>query len=435
MIPWSAGGLGDGQLNPLDQTYATYCQDGGFNPASKPAIELWEGQNDQEPNQASCPTTDGFCDYGLADLIVGQVAAEQQNIVTNPLLNAWHDAAGNEVTDECRNFFAPASGSFPPKPGSGAGTLFDQTLVSRNYFLNTAFNKAATLLNYPGIDCLPGIRLEPQFTAPSTINSGEVVGFDGMESAITLNAATAFSATGSPQPNYATYTWGFGDGTAPVSGYAPGSPTCEAPWLTPCAASVFHSYQYGGRYEVTLTVKDVAGNVATASHAINVVGPPPPSPSGSGGSTGGGSTSGGSSSSSSTPAGGTHPPAPPVATGAVVTRSLRSAVRKGVVVSYSVSQQVAGRFEVLLGASTGKRLGIGGPAAVGLPAGSAPQIVIGKALLVTTSAGRNTVRIYFSKRTATRLRRARRVSLMLRMLARGPGSAPTVVLSAFTLSG
>ena len=64
----------------------------------------------QEPNLATCPTSDGFCDTGLADLIINQVAVEQQNIVTNPLLNAWQDKTGKESTDECRNFFAPVDG-------------------------------------------------------------------------------------------------------------------------------------------------------------------------------------------------------------------------------------------------------------------------------------------------------------------------------------
>jgi len=37
-------------------------------------------------------------------------------------------------------------------------------------------------------------------------------------------------------------------------------------------ASVSHSYQYGGTYEVVLAVTDVAGNVASTSHQVTVVG-------------------------------------------------------------------------------------------------------------------------------------------------------------------
>ncbi len=120
-IPWTAGGLGDGQLAPADQTAAVGCQDGGFDPTSKPiekkekkkqktkqeveefeaktpeeqekqvVAEALEGPHQQEPNQAGGRSPDGFFDTGLADIIVNQVAVEQQNTVTDPLLNAWQD--------------------------------------------------------------------------------------------------------------------------------------------------------------------------------------------------------------------------------------------------------------------------------------------------------------------------------------------------------
>ena len=46
--------------------------------------------------------------HGLADVIVSQIGVEQQNIVTDPLLNAWKDTAATRSTDECRDFFATA---------------------------------------------------------------------------------------------------------------------------------------------------------------------------------------------------------------------------------------------------------------------------------------------------------------------------------------
>jgi hypothetical protein len=113
-------------------------------------------------------------------------------------------------------------------------------------------------------------------------------------------------------------------------------------------------------------------------------------------------------------------------------------VRNGLVVRYSVNGQVAGRFEVLLSRTTARRLGIVGPPGLGLPAGTPPQVVIGKALLVTTAAGRNTVTIQFSKRTANRLAKLRSVPLLLRLFVRNsnahsPGT--TTVLTTVTLSG
>jgi hypothetical protein len=128
---------------------------------------------------------------------------------------------------------------------------------------------------------------------------------------------------------------------------------------------------------------------------------------------------------------------PPVAAALIVTHSLRSALRKGLVIRYSVNEQVTGHFEVLLRRSIARRLGIGGSPAFGLPAGTPPQVIIGRAVLVTTAAGRSTVDIQFSKRTASRLGRMHSVSLMLRLFVRNAAShnpATTTVLSTVTLS-
>jgi PKD domain len=428
-IPWSAGGLGDGQLTPKDRTPAYECQDGGFASSGTPPEQHEATPAQQEPNKGICPSPDGFCDTGLADLIINQIGVEQQNVVTDPLLNAWQDSAHNEVTDECRNFFAPGGGA-------------NQALAGGSYYLNNAFNLAALRLPYPAVSCLNTVRLEPQFTAPNPVNAGEVVGFDGMESDISLNAAIGYSAGGAPQPNYATYTWNFGDGSPTVSGYAPGAPACSEPWLSPCAASVFHSYQYGGSYLVTLTVTDVGGHTAGVSNQITVVGPPPPSGAGAAGSTAAAGSTGASSSSSTAAAGGSSAGAAavpnPVAAEAVVSRSLRSVLRHGLVIRYSVNEQVAGHFEVLLNRALARHLGIGGTPAAGLPAGMPAQLVIAKAIVVTTAAGRSTVTIQFSKRTASRLARLHKVTLMVRLIVRNAASrtpATTTVFSTVTLSG
>ena len=127
----------------------------------------------QEPNKVPCPSPDGWCDLGLADLIVNQVAVEQQNTVTNPLLNAWQDSAHKEATDECRNFFAPATGAAVPNDASGAGNLANQNLNGRGYYLNTAFNLAAIRLPYPGVPCILGDRLN--FTLKDLVPRAEIV--------------------------------------------------------------------------------------------------------------------------------------------------------------------------------------------------------------------------------------------------------------------
>jgi hypothetical protein len=506
-IPWTAGGDGDYHLTLSDQTGGFACQDGGFEPhesikqnpefeskerepsetaearydfevkaqGEKEPAEVEKEQDttkpvDQEPNQlGSARSSDGSYDKGLADLIINQIAVEQQDIVTDPLLNGWQDSVGNEVTDECRNFFAGAAGGGGANGDTLAGALANESLGG-SYYLNSGYSLAGvdnlkhTGVEYPGLPypaagpCPNGVVLEPKFTAPNTVKGGEVVGFDGMESDISLNSAIGFSAAGKPQPNYATYKWNFGDGTPEVSGYAPGAPACEAPWLSTCAASEFHSYKYSGTYNVTLTVKDVGGNEAAVTNPITVVeGEARPEEKGSGGSGGGsgsgsstgssaatagssGSSGSGSSGSGSAPSGTVTPAKPipgPVASAAVVSRSLASVLKKGLVISYSVNEQVAGQFQVLLASSLAKRIGLHGPAATGLAPGSAPSIVIGKAILVTTRGGRNTVKILFGKQTAAKLRKLGSVPLTIRLIVRNASShspLSTTVISTVTLS-
>jgi hypothetical protein len=448
-IPWSAGGLADPHLLGGDQRVGYDCQDGGFDPTSKPIEEHEESPREQQPNQVKCPSIDGGCDTGLADVEIGQIAVEQQNIVTNPLLNAWQDTSHNEATDECRNFFAPKiGGTSGAEEESLAGTLFNQS-YGGNYYLQMAFDLAAFTFSYPGVPCVPGVTLEPQFTSPNPVNSGELVGFDGMESAITLNAGTKFPASGSPSATYPTYTWNFGDGSPTVSGFAPGAPSqnspetspCETPWLPPCAASAYHSYQYGGTYDVTLTVKDVGGNTASVTDLVTVDGPAPPAPpaptpevtkTGTGSGSDNGSASPNTANSGGDGAGSS--PASVVATQAVATHSLSAALKGGLVVNYSVDGRAAGRFEVLLAKSVAKKIGLSGAAATGLAKGTPAQIVIAKAILVTTKAGHSSYRIKFSKATAAKLRKLRKVSLMIRLVVHNASSpVATTVLSTATL--
>lgn len=409
--------------------------------------EVLEGPHQQEPNQDG-RGPDGSFDTGLADLIVSQIGVQQQDIVTDPLLDAWQDSAHNEVAEECRNFFAPyAGGSVTASEPTFAGTLYNQSFAGTDAYVNAAFNLAAGRLPYPGVPCMTGIDLVPQFTAPNPVNARELVGFDGMESDITLNDDIGYSKTGAEEPKYATYKWNFGDETPEVTGVAPGAPSlnspetspCELPWKAPCDASTFHSYQYGGDYNVTLTVTDTGGNTVSVTHTITVAGPPPPSPSvpGASGTTSGSTAQTGAGGSSSPGTSSTVVPAP-VAAATIVRQSLRKALRKGLVVSYSVNEQVAGNFEVLLSTATAHRLGISGTPATGMPAGSPPQLVIAKAILVTTKGGHNVVRIVFSKRTAARLAHAHKVALTLRLIVRNAASsnpATTTVVSAVTLGG
>ena len=487
VIPWTAGGLGDYDLTIGDEKTPAYdCQDGGYDSSSKPVeehekkkektiqevaeiekmtaaekekvkeAEEHEGPHQQEPNQVKCPSPDGGCDTGLADLIINQIAVEQQNIVTDPLLNAWQDPYGNEATDECRDWYAPiVGGNVTAQEKTWAGALYNQTYDGNSYYLNDAFNLAALKLSYPGVGCISGIHLEPQFTVPNTVNANELVGFDGMESDITLNAGTIYTYYGHPQPYYATYSWNFGDDSPVVTGQAPGAPSvnspgvtpCAQPWEAPCAASVYHSYQYGGTYNVTLTVTDAGGNTASITEPITVDGPPAPSPEPTPTPTPSSTTSGGSSGSGSSGSGGgssqgqtgtTSSVPAPVVTASIASTSLEKVKTSGIAVHYTVNEQVAGSVQVLIESSVAKRLGIKGPAATGLAKGTPSEIVIGTAVIVTTKAGTGTVHIKFASKTAARLARSHKLKLMLRLVARNASHThplTTTTLSTVVLSG
>ncbi len=428
-IPWTAGGLGNYDLAEADRTPAHECQDGGLAKA-EPMIQ-------EEPNQ-SAKSPDGGYDTGLADLIVGQIASEQQNIVTDPLLNAWQthapgggEGGGNEATDLCRDFFTPTLGGEAKKQeGTEAGTLYNEELYGGRYYLNNAFDLAAVRVGYPGVPCLKSVSLAPEFTSPARVNAGEVVGFDGMESDIVLDAGTAY-AEGKPVTTYPTFEWSFGDGTT-VKGLAPSAPfashptsePCEESPLDACAGSAFHTYAYGGTYEVTLTVTDAGGNVASVTKKVTVDGPPPPASS-----SGGGSVSAAPVSSPS-PSGASKPtkrrarkaakaPLPrPVATAIITTTSLRNAIEDGLKVRYSVNQQVAGHFEVLIPTRVARRLKIKGKPATGLPRGEPRQTLIAYALLITTRKAHGTMSIVIPPQTGSRMARLRHVTLTLRLEVR-----------------
>jgi hypothetical protein len=424
--PWTAGNYGTGELSEVS---GTNCQDGTGTI--------------QEPNQVGLGR-EGRYGAGLADLIINNVADEALSTITNPLFTAWHETGNaDEVVDKCRNYFLGnellESPGTATDPKTKAGSAHNQTIGTNPYYINNVFNQAADYAAYPGVRCLSSVNVHPEFTAQTPIRSGDEATFNTTQSDITLGVEK--------------YTWSFGDGTGteancenrvPTNGYGPQECTgTSGTNNTNPVASTEHIYTYGGTYDVTLTITDYAGNTATVSHEVTVSGPAAPSPahkeetSGtSSASTQGSSTTSGAGTSPAAPS--THGTAPApkvVATQAVATQKLSSVLKSGLMIHYSVSEQVAGRFEVLLASSVARKLGIHGATATGLAKGTAAQTVIAKAILVTTKGGHSTYDIKFGKSTAAKLRKLPKVSLMIRLVVHNAASpAVTTVLNTVNLA-
>jgi hypothetical protein len=373
----------------------------------------------EEPNQLDGLNPWGNYAAGLADVIINDLSIEQNNIVVDPLLNGWYQTAtADEQGDMCQSNFGPKPPNEPaPNPETHAGIRSNETINGQGYFIQWAFS-STLLTSGRGYFCWSGVADTPHFTAPNPVNSGDVIGFDGTETLLTLEAKTA--GLPADEPYVAPiYKWDFGDGTGTTG---------------PGDASVFHTYRYGGTYVAKLTVIDSGDYSSSYEEPITVVGPPPPSSGGSG--------SGSSSATTTTTGGATTPgagvklaAAKPKATQTVASHSLASVLRNGLVINYSVSERVAGRFEVLLASSIAKKLGVHGARATGLAKGTPAQTVIAKAILVTTKGGHSSYKIKFSKATATRLRKLGRVSLMIRMVVHnGANPASTTVLDTVKLA-
>lgn len=419
-MPWTAGNLGTGRLPSVS---GSKCQDGTATI--------------QEPNQIGLGR-EGNYGPGLADLIINNVATQTLSTITNPLFDAWHDTGdANEVVDKCRNFYLGNELAELPganaEPKTEAGKAHNQKIDGVPYYINNVYSQAAWYAPFPGVPCVSAVSVDPEFTAQTPIRSGDVATFNTTQSDFTLGIQK--------------YNWSFGDGTGteancegrvPTNGFHPEECTgTSGTNITNPVASTEHAYTYGGKYTVTLTIQDYAGNTASVSHEISVSGPAPPAPTPTPASTPS-STQAGASTPGTSPAGkpgGQGAAAKVVATQAVVSRSLSTALKSGLVVRYSVNEQVAGRFEVLLASATARRLGIHGSTATGLAKGTAPQTIIAKAILVTTKGGHSTYRIKLSKATAARLHKLAKVTLMIRLVVHNATSpAVTTVLNTVNLT-
>lgn len=384
------------------------------------ALACQNGKTLVEPNQRTSFTRNADYETGLADLIIGDLSLEQADIMDDPMLGSgwFQDTSNAEQSDMCRWAFGAKNKEEKKeeekkKEGTEAETLATQTIGGDLYYLQFGYDSTGISSGH-GATCWNGVEVNPHFTATDVVRGGDVVAFDALESNMTLAANTELLAADEPF-TAPEYEWHFGDGSSV-------GPTHEA--------SVFHTYQYAGAYTVTLKVTDSGGYTRSFSAVTPVGGPPAPAaPSKAAATTSsaGGSVSGSTSSSLGAP----------TISESVLSRSLSKAVHLGLAIHYNVNEQVAGRVEALLDGSTAARLGIKGRTATGLPKGYPREIVVGNAVLVTTRAGKGTIRIRFSKTAAARLAKAHQLKLTLRFVLRSAtpaGVRTTTTLSSVTLN-
>lgn len=377
-----------------------------------------------EPNQTGFRSPFNDYETGLADVITNGLSIEQNDIVVDPLLNGWYQTTTKaEQADMCqRAFSTPGEGELPKPPETThALSIVNQHINGASYYLQWAFSSVG-VTSGKGIVCWEGTELSPHFTAPNPVNTGDIVGFDANESAMALDAKyTKFAADEPYVPP--VYKWEFGDGTPTVSG--------------PSYASVFHSYQYGGTYAVTLTVTDSGGNIASVTNSIKVIGPPPPSLTSESSIAASGVLGASASPTATSTTTSTTATSAPRIYDFVMSHSLKKVLRYGLAIRYTVNEQIAGGLEVILDSRTAKRLRIHGPTALNLPKGYPRSIVIGGAVLVTTKGGAGTLRVIFPKRIAKRLVHSHSVKLTLRLVVRGAarhGPRTATLLSTVVLN-
>ncbi len=398
----------------------------------------------QPAGQALQPllSNDGAIEADFSDVIDNTISHVLNGIITDPNLNGYYDSSGLEAPDKCEATGIPPGGdpgAWWLNPNSNPSELtlpfgVDQDPLWLNaynivlgdndqYYLQAEFNQAEGLPPATYGDCVPEAELTPRFPVPASALPNQMIGFDSSSTNATMGVRQ--------------YVWNFGDGspTAVI--------TCLVQTPPICNPSTYHAFTTPGTYNVSLTVTDGGGYTATATNSVKILGAVP-----AGGGSGSGSSGATSSSTTTTTTSATTtttttaaPAAPavpaivpPKATQAVVATSVSKALKSGLVVHYSVTQQVAGHFEVLLDARTAKHLGIKGPVVKGVKIdGLANPVEIGTALLETTKAGKDGIAITFSKTAAAKLRHTKALTLTVRLVAHNIVGQQVVVTTTVNL--
>ncbi|MGH9351967.1 MAG: PKD domain-containing protein, partial [Terriglobia bacterium] len=222
----------------LDKADAKSCQGDG-NPEEKI----------QSPNGDTTGTEEST---RFADVALKYTSHEYIEAATDPTGEGWWEAAnGQEIGDKC-NFTGSGSepgedpNAFLPTLGgsSSSGTLFNQSINSGHFYLQSEWDNAAN-------EC----RMEPLALSAA--------GFTPTSASSTAGLAVNFKGSATdPYGGELSFSWNFGDGN------------------TGTGASPSHTYAAPGVYTVSMTPKNnLTDSTATAvSHTVTIAPIPLPPP-------------------------------------------------------------------------------------------------------------------------------------------------------------
>jgi PKD repeat protein len=180
------------------------------------------------------------CDVGehpnsdSADSTISIISHELSEAVTDPVDGSgwWDNFDGSEIGDKC-------AWDFGDQLGGGVGSLFNQIINGDQYWMQQEWSNSDT-------------NCEQRPTAQSPTAS-----FVASPQPAETGQAISFDASGSSSPNgpIGSYQWDFGDGS------------------TAGGATVSHSYTDPGSPQVTLSVTDPSGRVASVTQTLTVTAP------------------------------------------------------------------------------------------------------------------------------------------------------------------
>jgi hypothetical protein len=205
-----------------------------------------------------------------ADAAISLVSHEDVEAISDPLGTGWLDGAQNEIADKCVAIAPGQTTLYGPALGA-PGAQHNETINGHNYYLQEEFsnsNPTSLCAQQPGSagdtptiggavvnNGGPVMRHHTSYAiywdpAPVARIASPAVAAPGQ--AITLDASASADQLGGSL----TYSWSFGDGSAPS-----------------VAPTVAHSYAVPGQYAVGVTVTNSGGASATAQRTITVATP------------------------------------------------------------------------------------------------------------------------------------------------------------------